>query len=113
MKINYHGRKFTGVTNSPNGQVNGDTVFHYSQYEFILSATYRGGSILEGYILGHVHEDNHLDFVYHHIDIDGQIKSGHCVSAPEILNNGRIRLNEKWEWTYGGKGTGDSVVEEI
>ncbi|MBK9983401.1 MAG: n-acetylglutamate synthase [Saprospiraceae bacterium] len=113
MNINYHKRKFAGVTNTPNGQVNGDTIFNYKQKDNLLTATYNGGRIEEGYILGRVHDDNSLDFVYHHIDDRGHLRSGHCISTPELLPDGRIRLYEKWEWTYGGEGTGESVVEEI
>ena len=112
MKIYYHGRTFTGVSNSPNGQVSGDTVFNYSQHDLILSATYQGGSIREGHMLGQIHEDNSLYFTYHHIDTDGQLKSGYCNSVPEVLPDGRIRLHETWEWTHGGEGKGESVVEE-
>lgn len=113
MRINFHGRTFTGVSNSPNGQISGDTIFNYSQHDNILSATYQGGSIREGYMLGLIHEDNSLHFTYHHIDIDGHLKSGYCKSTPEVLPDGRIRLYERWEWTHGGEGKGESVVEEI
>ncbi len=111
-KINYHGRKFRGISNSPNGQVSGNTIFNYSQIGDKLVATYSGGGILEGHMIGHVHEDNSLAFVYHHIDTDGVMKSGHCKSTPEILPDGRIRLQETWLWTFGGEGDGASVVEE-
>lgn len=109
-KINYHNRKFAGISNTPNGQVSGDTVFHYAQHGLVLTATYGGGSILQGHMIGKVLDDSSLDFVYQHIDIEGNIKSGHCHSIPEILADGRIRLYEVWEWTTGGKG--ESVVEE-
>jgi hypothetical protein len=113
MKINYHGLKFTGVSNTPNGQVSSDTIFRYSQQGSILTAVYSGGRIKEGYILGQVNDDNSLNFIYHHLDADGHLKSGHCTSTPVILPDGRIRLYESWEWTYGGEGKGGSVVEEI
>jgi hypothetical protein len=112
-KINYHGRKFRGISNTPNGQVSGDTIFHYTQSGNKLIATYTGGSILDGHMIGHVHEDNSLEFVYHHIDDAGVLKSGRCKSTAEILNDGRIRLHESWEWTNGGDGKGSSVIEEI
>jgi hypothetical protein len=112
-KINYHGRKFRGISNTPNGQVSGNTIFCYAQIGDKLEATYSGGSILEGHMIGHVHEDNSLEFVYHHIDDEGVLKSGHCKSTSEILNDGRIRLHETWVWTFGGEGKGNSVIEEI
>jgi hypothetical protein len=113
MKINFHNRKFTGITNSPNGQVSGDTVFHYTQYSETLIATYSGGSIQQGHMLGRVNEDNSLDFVYHHLDVDGNLRNGFCHSVAELLPDGRIRLIESWEWRYGGEGKGVSVVEEV
>ncbi len=112
-KINYHGRKFSGVSNTPNGQVSGDTIFSYFQYANKLIATYQGGSILDGHLVGHVAEDNSLAFVYHHVDVDGVLKSGHCHSKPEILEDGRIRLHETWVWSFGGDGEGSSIIEEI
>lgn len=112
MKINYHGRIFAGVSNTPNGQVSGDTVFCYQQQGDILTATYSGGSIQQGHMLGHANPDNSLHFAYHHLDTNGRLKSGCCTSIPEVLPDGRIRLHEHWEWTYGGEGKGESVVEE-
>ena len=113
MIINYNGRKFIGVTNSPNGQVGNETVFHYHQHGNILTATYAGGLIQSGYFLGIVHGDNSLEFVYHHLDSEGKLKNGFCKSHPELLADGRILLREKWEWTFGGDGKGESIVEEI
>lgn len=113
MKINYHGRKFTGISNTPNGQVGGDTIFLYQQHGNILKATYGGGSIMQGQMLGKVLADNSLYFTYHHIDNEGQLKSGYCNSRPKVLPDGRIRLYEQWEWTHGGAGKGESIVEEM
>jgi hypothetical protein len=113
MRINYHGRTFTAVSNSPNGQINGDTIFQYDQQGSLLTAFYRGGMIHEGHILGKVNEDSSLYFTYHHLDVDGHLKSGYCTSVPEVLPDGRIRLFETWEWRHGGEGKGTSVVEEI
>jgi hypothetical protein len=113
MKINYHGRQFRGITNTPNGQVSGETSFYYEQDGIQLTATYRGGSIEQGHMLGQVYDDNSLYFVYHHIDTQGHLKSGYCHSVAEVLEDGRIRLHERWEWTHGGEGKGESVVEEV
>jgi hypothetical protein len=113
MKINFHNRHFRAISNSSKGQVNDETVFHYRQEGNRLHATYSGGKIAFGEMLGLVHDDNTLHFAYHHIDMDGHLKSGHCNSLPEILEDGRIRLHETWAWDFGGSGTGSSVVEEI
>ena len=113
MKINYNRRKFTGVSNSSSGQVSGETVFEYFQEGNHFTGLYSGGSILSGQMMGIVHEDNSLHFVYHHIDTHQQLRNGYCHSLPELLEDGRIRLHEKWQWTYGGDSEGESVIEEI
>ncbi len=113
MKLNYHNRKFAGVLNSSSGQVSGDTIFHYQQHGNILTASYSGGSIQQGYMLGIVNEDNSLDFVYHHLDEHQNLKSGHGHSVPEMLEDGRIRLHESWSWTFPTQGDGNSIVEEM
>ena len=113
MKINYHRRKFTGVSNSPSGQVSSETIFEYFQDGNHFTGNYQGGSILSGHMMGIVNDDNGIHFVYHHIDIHHQLRCGYCDSQAELLKDGRIRLYEKWKWTYGGEGEGESVIEEI
>lgn len=39
--------------------------------------------------------------------------TGKCVSKPEVLENGKIRLYEKWQLTCKDFSAGESVVEEI
>jgi hypothetical protein len=39
--------------------------------------------------------------------------TGKCYSTPEIMDNGKIRLHEIWEWTSGDCSKGNSIIEEI
>jgi hypothetical protein len=39
--------------------------------------------------------------------------TGICKSKPQILENGKIRLHELWEWTSDDKSMGKSIIEEI
>lgn len=111
--ISYHGRRFRPVQNSPEGQVSGGTLFEYTQQDDILTATYSGGGILRGHMLGHVGAQGELRFSYHHISTAGELRAGFCHSTPEILPDGRIRLRERWQWTLGAESSGESVVEEV
>jgi hypothetical protein len=112
VDINYHNKIFRAVSNTPNGQVSSETIFHYFQHETTLSGNYSGGAIKTGSLLGKVNEDSSLFFVYHHIDMYGELKSGFCHSTPSIMDNNKVRLHEKWEWLFGGEGQGESVIEE-
>ncbi len=113
MTINYNHKIFRAVSNTPGGEVDAETRFYYYQRDQILWATYQGPQILFGTITGVVAEDGALDFAYQHINADLQIKTGRCQSTPEITVDGKIRLQEKWQWTDGSHGSGESIIEEI
>lgn len=112
MAIDYDGRVFRSVENSSGGDVGAETEFHYRQRGDLVWATYQGGAIRFGTLIGHCHADGSLDFRYQHVAADGAIKTGRCESRPEQLPDGRIRLYESWQWTEGGTGSGSSVIEE-
>ncbi|WP_425524850.1 n-acetylglutamate synthase [Bacillus atrophaeus] len=111
--INYDGRIFIGVHVSEDGEVSGETVFHYKQDGIILSGTYAGGGIISGVLVGTVKKDDTLYFRYHHVNAGGKLESGECVSSPQVGEDGRVRLHEEWQMMDGQKSKGSSVVEEI
>ena len=103
-------RYFTVVSNSDTGEVSDQTIFSYHQKGDIIWAEYSGGSIIKGFLLGRIDENNNLSFDYRHINTDGESKSGSCNSEPRY-ENGKLRFYEKWKWTDGYEGT--SVIEEL
>ncbi len=107
----YDGKTFVSVQNSANGEVSSQTIFHYKQEGNILSATYTGGQIVKGTLIGLVNKDGSLQFRYNHVNKLNEIKGGECHSTPEMLPDGRIRLHEKWRWAEGSEG--ESVLEEV
>lgn len=111
--INYNNRKFRAVQNTENGETSAETVFHYCQEANILSAEYAGGKIIKGHLIGLVDEVGNINMRYHQVNSLGELMTGICQSKPEILDNGKIRLHETWEWTSGDRSRGESVIEEI
>lgn len=111
--IQYHNRIFRPIHNSDNGEVSGEVVFHYQQVGRVLTCSYAGGRIVSGHLIGIVSDDGTIDIRYHQVNTLGEIMTGVCISTPEILPDGRIRLYEKWQWTSGDHSTGESVIEEI
>lgn len=61
MTINYDGRVFRGETDRENGEVGGRTVFFYRRQGQRLEATYRGGAVVYGHLLGSVNIELHDD----------------------------------------------------
>lgn len=113
LMINYNNKKFVSVSNTKNGMVSEATMFAYSQEDDVIWADYSGGDILKGHLIGTVDADGQLDFVYHHLTQKKEIQTGKCFSTPEILQDGRIRLVEQWQWTSGDQSKGESIIEEI
>ncbi len=98
--------------NTENGEVDEDTVFAYHQKDNILWADYSGGEIIKRYLVGTVAENGELDFYYLHINEQKQVRIGVWHNIPQILDNGKIKLSEKWQWLNGDKSEGVSVIVE-
>jgi hypothetical protein len=111
--INYHDRYFAPIATSDNGEASKDTVFHYRQDGSIVWATYQGGPIRFGSLIARVDADGSLEMRYQHINASGEFLHGKCRSWPEVLEDGRLRLYERWEWLSGDGSKGESVIEEI
>ena len=109
--FNYDGRVFRSVATSENGDVGSATRFHYHQLSDIVWAEYSGGAIERGQLIARAAPDGTLDMRYHHVNADGDLMTGECISQPELLGDGRIRLRESWQWTSGDRSVGESIVE--
>lgn len=110
--INYNGKTFKPTTNTENGETSNETVFQYKQVGTIVTADYSGGKIVTGHLIGLVNEKGNIAMRYHQVNDKGELMTGSCNSVPEILENGKIRLHENWEWTSGDKSQGQSIIEE-
>jgi hypothetical protein len=113
MTIDYDGRRFRSVSNSPTGEVGTETVFEYHQRGDVVWATYEGGAIRFGTLIARVDAEGGLDMRYQHVNTAGELMTGVCRSTPELLPDGRVRLHETWQWTSGDRSSGESVVEEV
>jgi hypothetical protein len=111
--MNYNDKVFRAISNSDNGETSSETIFKYFQEGNILTATYAGGVIAKGNIIGKVDENGNIEMRYQHININGEIQTGKCTSIPEVMPNGKIRLHESWQWTSGDMSSGKSIIEEI
>jgi hypothetical protein len=113
MLINYHHKKFRPISNSDNGETSIQTIFHYHQEGQILTASYAGGAIVKGHLIGLVDEQGRIDMRYHQVNERGVLRTGICHSTPELLPNGKIKLHETWAWTSGDHSKGNSILEEM
>ena len=110
--INYNGKIFRPISNTENGETSSETIFYYKQVDTILTSEYSGGQIKKGHLIGLVDNEGNIEMRYHQVNDKGELMTGICQSKPEILENGKIRLHESWEWTSGDKSRGQSIIEE-
>jgi hypothetical protein len=110
--ISYNNKTFRPVQNTENGETSSDTLFYYHQVGNILTSEYSGGQIVKGHLIGIVSPEGMIDMRYHQVNQSGELMTGICVSTPELLPNGKIRLHEKWTWTSGDGSSGYSIIEE-
>jgi len=113
MKVKYDDKKFSSVSNSETGEISSETIFHYHQKDDLVWAEYEGGEIVFGTLVARCDDIGKLDMRYQHLNKNGELMTGKCLSTPEILEDGRIRLHEKWQWTSGDESKGESIIEEI
>jgi len=111
--MNYNNKKFKAISNSENGEISEETIFHYKQERNLLTCEYYGGKIIKGHLIGLVDKNGIINMRYHQVNKLNEIMTGVCFSKPEIMENGKIRLLEEWQWTSGDLSKGNSVLEEI
>ncbi|WP_296384144.1 n-acetylglutamate synthase [Winogradskyella sp.] len=111
-ELNYNGKIFKPIKTTKNSETSNETIFEYKQNGNILTSDYSGGHIKQGHLIGIVAKDGTIEMRYHQVNLDDILMTGTCVSKPEMLPNGKIRLHEKWKWTSGDFSEGESIIEE-
>ncbi|MCW2605311.1 MAG: family N-acetyltransferase [Frankiales bacterium] len=105
------GRRFTAVSGGVD--VGADTVFAFREDRLtdVVTGTYSGGSVLAGSLVG-TRDGSRVEFRYSHVTAAGSVESGVSRDRLSVLPDGRLRLDETWEWT-SRSGSGTSVLEEV
>ncbi|MFT9669004.1 hypothetical protein ACMZ5F_31390 [Streptomyces rhizosphaericola] len=111
MARSLDGLVLSPVADQAPGQVGTRTRFTYHEENGRIWAEYAGGDVVHGHLVGTRHGDG-LDFRYVQLKQDGTTSSGHCLSTVTERADGRVRLEERWEWE-SQEGSGTSVVEEV
>ena len=110
--MHYNDKNFRPISNTENGETSNKTLFHYKQVGNILTSEYSGGKIIYGHLIGLVDKSGNIEMRYHQVNDNNELMTGMCISIPEILENGKIRLHENWKWTSGDQTKGTSIIEE-
>jgi hypothetical protein len=111
MPCSLDGLVLAPVADQAPGQVGARTRFTYHEKDGEIWAEYAGGDVVRGHLVG-TRTGDRLDFRYVQLSRDGTTSSGHCASKVVELRDGRVRLEETWQWE-SQPGSGTSVVEQV
>jgi hypothetical protein len=99
------------VTTAATGVVSPETILTFEQNGDVFFASYRGGSIVQGFIVGRI-KSQAVRFTYAQTDIQGHLDAGESSGTIEQLPDGRLRLTETFQWLTR-KESGTNVFEEL
>jgi len=109
--ISYGERRFRPVGDQAGPDGRWPSVGHYHQDGDLVWAEFSGSAVRAGRLVGTCGPGGVIDAAYCMVTADGRVISGGCVSTPELLPDGRIRLVEQWRRLDGDSGV--SRIEEI
>ena len=109
--ISYHDKYF-GMLSSSTGASNA-TVFHYLHAGDVSWGTFEAGTVRKGVMVATVDADGVLDLRYAYVNLEHQLVTGTSLSTPTLLDDGRIRLHEDFQFTSRDQAKGVSYVEEM
>ena len=112
MTINFNGIKMNVAETDPDGVVNHETIFEFSQKGTTVTAEYRGGKIERGFLVGTM-KDNTLNFSYCQMQTDGKLDNGISVCELSKDENGKVQLTEHFEWKSRPGILGKNVFREL
>lgn len=104
-------RTFRATGDVEGGEIDWSTTFGYNERGGEIWAEYSGGAIQRGFLVG-TRDGDRLDFRYVQLNAAGETSSGRCVSTISVLPDGRLRMDEAWQWE-SRDGSGTSSVEEL
>ncbi|GAA3452836.1 hypothetical protein [Dactylosporangium matsuzakiense] len=84
---------------------------HYHQDGSLVWAEFAGGPVRTGRLVGTCAADGVINAAYCQVMADGAVVAGTCVSTPDRLADGRLRLTERWRRDDGSVGV--SRIEEV
>lgn len=104
--VEYGGRRFRPVGSGPGG-VEG----RYFQDGDLVWAEFSGPEVRAGRLVATRRPDGVLDAAYCFVTAAGETVAGACLTTPEPLPDGRLRLTERWRRLDGSAGV--SHLEEV
>ena len=110
--MNLNDRKFITIENK-SGLSSNETIFHYFQNGNTITGKYKGGAILEGFIVGKQTDTSQIELLFQCLTEDDELKVGKSNGVISQNQNGKLELKFDWNWLNGDLSGGKSEYIEI
>lgn len=110
--MNLNDKKFVATENKK-GVSSSETIFHYYQKDSTITGTYKGGAVLEGFVVGKKTVPSEIELLFQCITEDGELKSGKSQGVISETKSGTLQLKFDWLWLNGDHSGGVSHYIEI
>lgn len=107
-----NGVRMRPVRMSAESALSAESEFAFRQRGRMFSASYRGGAILDGYLIGRLQPSWRLEFRYVQADAQGNLDAGVSTGVLSRSTDGRLQLIEDFHWITRPQ-SGQNVLEEI
>jgi len=101
--LNLDLRIFKPLEISPDSDLSSETFFEFQERDHVVEASYRGGAILRGYLLGRRDDDRVLT-AYTQLLTNGSRRTGTAEMRVEQGADDRMFLTEDYRWSGGTVG---------
>jgi hypothetical protein len=104
------GVRLRPVARSSAGVIEPETAFDFSEREGRVVASYAGGAVKAGFLIG-ARRETRLTFRYVQVDQAGTVDGGSSTCELSVLPDGRLRITEHFQWA-SRQGEGTNIIEE-
>ena len=110
--MNLNNKKFVTAENK-SGLSSNETVFHYFQNGTTITGTYKGGAIVEGFLVGKQTQETKIELLYQCLTTQGELKAGESKGTISEIKDGKLKIEFDWNWLNGDLSGGKSTYLEI
>ena len=109
--FNLDGLRANAPVTAESGVINADTIFEFSQDGDLVEASYAGGQVRAGRLIGRVKGDT-LEFRYCQAHDDGSLDGGRSNCELRRADDGKIEIVERFQWA-SREGEGVNIIREL
>lgn len=113
MTLNLDGKRFTIVSNSAGDAKPGETLFQFEQSGNAVRATYSGGGVALGSMVGTISAEGLVEVLFCQVSSNGELKGGQGRMKAEIKEDGKLGFVDDWSFLINATGTGRAIWSEI